>query len=371
MELSYNNVERFIKPIFSQLGFHQLRNLVLVVYGIIHCRSLECAQIARHVPTQTSHHHTKKRIYEFLSNDRIDWEQMMSIWCRFVVAILLYSVRMYLPVIVDITWVNGEKYLVAAIPFLCRSIPIAFRRFTDEEIRKGTSQNLIENAFFTWLSKALSGYRVVIIADRGFRRASLLIHLKGLGLDYVIRVCGNVWASTSQNARDKYVGILGDVRVKAGTRRYFHNATYHKTEQITTHLVIGKLKGEKGKKLEPWYIATSLNDLDKAYELYRQRFWIEEMFRDFKSRFHWCRYKVETPERREHLTFCLMVSYTMVALLGYQVQKTGKAPMVSSYGKSSIAWLGIAALNHKKLSASELFRQIRRRFERINLNLAA
>lgn len=371
MQLSYNNVAMFIKPIFSHLGVHQLRNLTLMVYGIIHSRSLHCAEIARHIPTRTSHHHTKKRIYEFLDNQRVDWELLMRVWCKFVVVMLLYGFRMYLPVIVDITWVNGEKYLVAAIPFLCRSIPIAFRRFTDEEIRKGTSQNLIENAFFTWLRDTLSGYKVVIIADRGFRRASLLKHLRELGLDYVIRVCGNVWVSTSKNAREHYSGILGDVKLKAGTRRYFRNATYHKTERIMLHLVLGRLKAEKGKKIEPWYIATSLNDLDKAYELYRKRFWIEEMFRDFKSRFHWCKYKVETPERRERLTFCLMVSYTMVALLGYQVQKTGRAPMVSSYGKSSITWLGIAALNHRKLSASTLFRQIQRRCDRIICNLAA
>jgi hypothetical protein len=361
MRISYTNIERFIKPVFSFLHLYQLRNLILVVYGIIHSQSVECAEIARHVPTDTNHHHTKKRIYEFLSNKRVDWELLMRIWCRFVM-MLLYSVRMYVPVIVDITWVNGEKYLVAAIPFLCRSIPIAFRRFTDEEIRKGTSQNLIENGFFTWLSEALSGYRVVIIADRGFRRASLLKHLRELGLDYVIRVCGNVWASTSKNAKVQYSGILGDIRLKAGTRRYLRNAIYHKTEQIRIHLVLGRLKAEKGKKIEPWYIATSLDNLDKAYDLYRKRFWIEEMFRDFKSRFHWCRYKVETPERREHLTFCLMVSYTIVALLGYQVQKTGRAPMVSSYGKSSITWLGISALKHRKLSASTLFRQIRRRY---------
>jgi hypothetical protein len=371
MELSYNNVERFIKPVFSFLHLYQLRNLTMVVYGIIHSRSLECAEIARHVPTETSHHHTKKRIHEFLGNKRVDWELLMRIWCKFVVVMLLYSIRMYLPVIVDITWVNGEKYLVAAIPFLCRSIPIAFRRFTDEEIRRGTSQNLIENAFFEWLSDTLSVYSVVIIADRGFRRVSLLKHLRELGLDYVIRVCGNVWASTNKNAKEQYSGILGDIKLKAGTRRYFRNATYHKTQRITTHLVLGRLKAEKGKKIEPWYIATSLDDLDMAYELYRKRFWIEEMFRDFKSRFHWCKYKVETPERREHLTFCLMVSYTMVALLGCQVQKTGRAPMVSSYGKSSITWLGIAALNHRKLSASTLFRQIRRRCDRIVCDLAA
>jgi hypothetical protein len=130
-------------------------------------------------------------------------------------------------------------------------------------------------------------------------------------------------------------------------------------------MVLGRLKAEKGKKIEPWYIATSLSNLDKAYGLYRRRMWIEEMFRDFKSRFHWCKYKVETEKRREKLTFCLMVSYTIVALLGYQVQKTGRAPIVSSYGKSSITWLGIGILKHRKASASALFRQIRRRCDRI------
>ena len=94
------------------------------------------------------------------------------------------------------------------------------------------------------------------------------------------------------------------------------------------------------------------------------------MFVNFKSRFHWCGYKVETEERREMLTFCLMVSYTMVALLGYQVLKTNRASLVSSYGKSSITWLGIGFLNHKKASACDLFRQIRRRCDRITCKCA-
>ena len=124
MTLSYNNSERFIKPIFSHLGVHQLRNLILIVYGIIHSRSLECAEIARHAPTQTNHRHAKKRIHRFLDNRNVELPVLMKCWCRFVAMMLLYgfSFRTYLPVIVDITWVNGEKYLVAAIPFLFRSI---------------------------------------------------------------------------------------------------------------------------------------------------------------------------------------------------------------------------------------------------------
>lgn len=362
MELSYTNVECFIKPIFSHLHVYQLRNLILVVYGIIHSRSLECAEIARHVPTRTDHHHTKKRIHRFLDNENVDLSLLMKCWCKFMVVILLYGLRTYLPVIVDITWVCGEKYLVASIPFLFRCIPIAFRRFTDEEIGKGTSQNLIENAFFEWLHDTLIDYRVVIIADRGFRRASLIEHLRGLGLHYVIRVCGNVWISTSKDAKEKYCGILGSIKLQAGERRHIYNALYHQTYRVPTHLVLGMLKAEKGKKVEPWYIATDLSNLDKAYAYYERRMWIEEMFRDFKSRFHWCKYKVETERRREMLTFCLMVSYTIVALLGYQVLKTNRQSRISSYGKSSIIWLGIGILNHKRDSASALFRQIRRRY---------
>ncbi|MHA2384349.1 MAG: transposase [Candidatus Thorarchaeota archaeon] len=272
MILSYNNVERFIKPVFSHLGVHQLRNLILIVYGIIHSRSLECAEIVRHVPTQTNHCHVKKRIHRFLDNKNVDLSVLMKCWCKFVAVMLLYSFsfRTYLPVIVDITWVNGEKYLVAAIPFLCRSIPIAFRRFTDEEIRKGTSQNLIENAFFAWLRDTLESYEVVIVADRGFRRASLLKYLRGLGLHYVIRVSGNVWISTHENARRKHSGILGDIRLKAGQRIGIHNATFQKTLRVPTNLILGKLEAErvkklkarrgKKRKLEPWYIATDLNN---------------------------------------------------------------------------------------------------------------
>ncbi len=388
MTLSYNNVECFIKLVFSHLGVHQLRNLILVVYGIIHSCSLECAEIVRHVPTETNHRHAKKRIHRFLDNRNVELPVLMKCWCRFVAVMLLYSFgfRTYLPVLVDITWVNGEKYLVAAIPFLFRSIPIAFRRFTDEEIRRGTSQNLIEEAFFAWLRDALSGYEVVIVADRGFRRASLLKYLRQLGLHYVIRVSGNVWISTHENARRKHSGILGDIKVRPGQRIGIHNAAYQKTLRVPTNLILGRLeaervkklkarrdktKGGKKKKLEPWYIATDLHDLNMAYGLYEKRMWIEEMFRDFKSRFHWCGYKVETEERREMLTFCLMVSYTIVALLGYQGLKTNRSPLVSSYGKSSITWLGIGILNHRKASASMLFRQIRRRCDRSVYKYAA
>jgi hypothetical protein len=70
MQLSYTNVESFIKPIFMSLNalkmrnwkvlrLGQLKSLISTIYGIIHSQSLEYA--ARHVPTDTTHGHAKKR----------------------------------------------------------------------------------------------------------------------------------------------------------------------------------------------------------------------------------------------------------------------------------------------------------------------
>jgi hypothetical protein len=66
-----------------------------------------------------------------------------------------------------------------------------------------------------------------------------------------------------------------------------------------------------------------------------------------------------------------MISYTILVLLGYQVLKTNRAPLVSSYGKSSITWLGISFVKHKKQSASTLFRQIRYRYGLVDQKKAA
>ena len=378
MELSYNNIELFVKPIFNYVslnGFnlHHLKALILIVYGIVHGQSLQYANIARPLPVDTNHRDTKKRIYRFMNNKDIDIGVLMSCWCRFIVG-LLYGCRRiicYVPVMVDITWVNGEKYLKAAIPFLSRSIAILFHRFTDDDVRKTTSQNDIEELFFLQIRCLLWEYKVVIIGDRGFRRASLLAFFRREGLHYVIRLCGNVWLSTSKEAREQYSGILGNISLREGQRKYMRNVLLQQTLGVTTHIVMGKIKSKKGKKIDPWYIATDLEDLDKAYGYYEKRMWIEEMFRDLKSRFHWCEYKAETPEAREALTFCLMISYTIVLFLDHQVQKTNQEPLVASYGKSSITWLGINFLKHRKASSNTLFRQVRRHFGLVADEMAA
>ena len=120
MALSYNNVECFIKPIFSFLHVYQLTNLIHCVYGIVHGQSLEYAQIVCNVPTKTNHNHTKKRIYRFIKNDKVDLDLLMAYWCKFIV-ILFYGLGKYVPLIVDITWVECHKYLSNTFCLSCNT----------------------------------------------------------------------------------------------------------------------------------------------------------------------------------------------------------------------------------------------------------
>ena len=47
---------------------------------------------------------------------------------------------------------------------------------------------------------------------------------------------------------------------------------------------------------EPWYLATNLGDAESAASWYRQRGWIEQSFKDSKSRFGLARVQVRSPK---------------------------------------------------------------------------
>ena len=57
-------------------------------------------------------------------------------------------------------------------------------------------------------------------------------------------------------------------------------------QQYSTDFVYDYHKRNKGKSKnkEPWYILTSLNNVEEVIKIYKQRMGIEIMFKDYKSR---------------------------------------------------------------------------------------
>ena len=101
---------------------------------------------------------------------------------------------------------------------------------------------------------------------------------------------------------------------------------------------------------EPWYLATTFEDAKSATNWYWQRGWIEQSFRDAKSRFGLKRVRVGSPERLGRLLMALTIALSWLTLMG--LPESGLLPegfraAVSAWGRVSV--IGVALSLIEKL----------------------
>jgi Transposase DDE domain len=81
---------------------------------------------------------------------------------------------------------------------------------------------------------------------------------------------------------------------------------------------------------------------------YRQRFWIEESFKDSKSRFHLKRVRIGSPERLARLLLALTIALcwlALAALPGNGALPPGWHAAVAQWGRASFLSLALALLD--------------------------
>jgi hypothetical protein len=99
---------------------------------------------------------------------------------------------------------------------------------------------------------------------------------------------------------------------------------------------------------EPWYLATNQPSAQQAVAWYRQRFWIEESFKDSKSRFHLKHVRIGSPERLTRLLLALTIALCWLALA--VSSECGVLPShwqaaVVAWGRASVLSLALALLD--------------------------
>jgi len=260
--------------IFSRLRDRhktQLKNISAVVWGYLSAPVLGVAAIGRGIAGRRKPRHSIKRVWRFLRNHRLQVDAVMEMLVRQAEAFGGMLV-------VAVDWVelrNRQRALVAA---LCRNdgraLPLAWTVVWNSKF--DVSQNAVEDAFLARLAGFFTDpERVVIVADRGFRRASFLALLGRLRFHYVIRICENVRVEGR-----RYSGILGGHGLREGQEEDLGWVEYREDRIVRTRIVARRARGAD----EPWYLATSSDrTLKRVCETYALRMEIEEHFRDLKS----------------------------------------------------------------------------------------
>jgi len=305
----------------------QAKTLSVLVAGALEAARLNLAGIGRQVAGQqdSAAKHAIKRVWRFIANDRIEPVEVMPVvmnrlWRKKLKWHGRQPDRRPLLVSFDWTKVRGCFVLMAAVVVEGRALPLCWESYRDKV--QGKSQNALEEAMLLRIQAALpTGVRLVILADRGFGRASLIAACQKLGLDYLIRIKGDVMVHCPGG--DYYRGRLQHYPIQRGQCRSWRQADYRSDRVVSTNLIVRWAKGLAKDKDQPWYLATSLpvgrGAARKLSDLYRLRFDIEELFRDAKNEhLGWslAKTRIARPDRLDRLILIAALAYLLLMALG-------------------------------------------------------
>jgi hypothetical protein len=262
----------------------------------------------------------------------------------------------------DSTMPSGGKIryqvLRVAVPRKGRALPLLQLAYDRDRLPPERSQNQIEQDALLAVVEALpKGVRPVVLADRGFCRAGFLRWLEYRNLDYVVRLAKGACITEPDGKRWK----LGEEELRLGELRFCGGVRYGLYHGRSRELFVNVAlcwrlpKGQKRRDprceepAEPWYLATSLEDAKSAASWYRQRGWIEQSFKDSKSRFGLARVQVRSPERLSRLLAGLTIALswlTLMALPGIGAMPKRWHAVVAQRGRASVVSLALALFDH-------------------------
>ncbi len=327
MSAAYPNTLAFVQHLAPTWGKWQHTNFARLVDALLDRGNLAITDLVRAMPRPTQKLHGRhKRVDRFLDNPRLDEAALYLNWLR-----LAYRFgddlppasdgRQILPLLLDTVYFEPFALLVVTVPCGSRGLPVALTTYHRYELkacfppkatwpspdalptrpRRGKvavstpikrassvvseydSQNKIEEHLIDYVfrlaSPALMG---VLVADRGFARAALLLYLIEHKRAFVIRFDAETHIRVPEPlAPDLPVTgppqqVLG---LRRGQRRWCPKAWYSQEDQVPISLFAVWDADQK----EPWYIATSLDSAEQTETLYRWRMRLECANRDEKT----------------------------------------------------------------------------------------
>ena len=187
--LSYTDVWDIINRWHIEMRVTRLRNLALLVYGLIRCRSGCLSVIVRHWPHgPTRHTHRLKRLHRFLKNPGVKEAPVFE-----SLAAIIWSYRpggkrtQLFPVALDWTKVHAFSVLFAAMPRKARAVPLAFGAYHPRRLRH--SQNKLERGMCTLVTGLLpNDVTPLFRAGAGFGCTESIRWLQMQGFAFVVRL---------------------------------------------------------------------------------------------------------------------------------------------------------------------------------------
>lgn len=281
--------------------------MALGVFGIMKGRSSIFSNIVREIPGAIKHKHRLKRFWRFISNHLVKPERLVVYWV--VWCIHTFTKGTYVPVALDWTTLPGNlPCLMATIPFHGRAIPLLWQIVPFTSLKD--SQNRVEERLIVWLLKLMpAGKRIILLADRGFGRATFVQFLLKHHLLFVLRVRADVIVTTRKGKKLHLRTLL----LRPEVPRWFRAITY-RSDGIVSGINLCTVVAYGSD--DPWLLVTNLRKPESTIARYESRFQIEEWFKDMKHELGIADLQTKNLKRIRRMIFLAAVSYGITMLIG-------------------------------------------------------
>jgi hypothetical protein len=258
----------------------------------------------------------RKKIQRFLS---LPIFQIEKLWFGIIKSWLAeyFHENKTIYVVIDRTSWGCVNLIMVRIIYDDRAIPLYW-----ELLPKLGSSNLTEQKkVFSKVLPLLTSHKTVVLGDREFCSAELADWLRQKNLYFCLRLKKSEYIQ----AKSQFWYRLSDIRLTPGCSIFLQGINVTKTHQINKLNLVGKWK-RKVYGIQPkeaWFILTNLGSFKAAITAYKQRFDIEEMFKDFKSGGDNLEETNVSDDRLISLIIIIAFAYTLATLNGQTLKKMG------------------------------------------------
>ncbi|MEG4249815.1 IS4 family transposase [Microcoleus sp. Pol10D4] len=314
---------------------------ILLIQVVQSIKEVTLESIAAKLAMPIKFESRRKKIQRFLSED--EWT-LDSIWLPLVIGWIKGSVKqnkvVYLAI--DRTKWQSNNILMVSMIWRKRAIPIYWKVLD----KQGNSTLENQQFVLTPVFAALSNYKLLVLGDREFCSVTLANWLREKKVYFCLRLKKNVCIKTELELWTE-LKMLG---LEPGNSFFNQEVTIRKTAPVTGFNLAGKWLGKYRNITteEPWYILTSLANIQAAVDAYAKRFGIEEMFRDFKGGGYNLERTNLTGERLSKLLILLSLAYLKSIIQGIEIKSkqvqeylSRKTESHRKYARHSTFYIGL------------------------------
>lgn len=313
-EQLYCNLTTELKRRLPAASKPQVQNLALLTQALVFSPDCHLSNLALELPIEGQRESLIQRLDRFLDNSRLSRRvhylplvgQMLKGWPDREVNLVLDRTDL------------GQKrsILLLALAFKHRAIPLTWRVLPFGGTGAEIQQHLLQE-IQPFLAKA-APKRVMLLGDTEFRAVELQRYCRRQKWGWQV----GVKSDTLYHTGDGQWQALATIPIQPGQRRYLHHLTLTQTAAFSpVHLLVDWSYHTDS----PRYLVCHRPTTRQTWRWGRKRFWIETLFRDWKSYgFDLEASHLDDNQRLDRLLIGMAVATLWLLHLGHWVNTSGR-----------------------------------------------